>query len=144
MTRERRAGLALAMGLFWSCFLCGDGRGAQPRLYKLHIESQPLNGALLEFARLTGVQILFFSYLAEGLHAPQLDGTYTIATAMTVLLSESNLTFRMINPRTLEIVPVEPTPTDRDPAGLFGKATPSTAPDRGGSRCSAQKEFTCM
>src|ERR1700744_2421854 len=105
MTRRRRAGLALALGLFWSCFFCIDARGVQPRVYKLHIDSQPLNGALLEFARQTGIQILFFSYIAEGRHSPALDGTYTVAAAMTALLAESHLTFRMINPRTIEIVP---------------------------------------
>lgn len=131
MIRERGASLALAMGLFWSCFLCGDGRGAPPRVYELRIESQPLNGALLEFAHLTGVQILFFSLLTEDLHAPALNGRYTIETAMTALLSESNLTFRMINSRTIEIVPIQPPPADRHLMDPLCEATPSTAPDRG-------------
>ncbi len=59
-----------------------------------------------EFARQTHIQIIFFSRLTEGLEAPGLDGQYTIANALGVLLEGSKLTFRVINPKTIEIRPL--------------------------------------
>jgi iron complex outermembrane recepter protein len=98
-----RARLALALvctGLF-----PGAMRGAEPA-YTLHIASQPLDGALQEFARQTGIQIIFFSYLTDGQRAPALDGTYTVDVAMNALLAGSMLTFRWVNAKTIEIRPV--------------------------------------
>ena len=99
-------GLAVAVGLVWGCFLCGDIRSAAPPVYTLHIASQPLDAALQDFARQTGLQILFFSRLTDGRRSAALDGMYTIDAAMTGLLSESKLTYRSINARTIEIVPL--------------------------------------
>jgi len=121
LERKRRAGLAVAMGLFWSCFFCYDARGATPRLLTLHIEGQPLDGALLEFARQTGIQVLFFSRLAEGRRSPPLNGTYTLEAAMAALLSESDLKYRVINARTIEIIPAPPAAPGRRSGRLFGK-----------------------
>ncbi len=97
------------MGLFFSCVFCGEARSAAPRYFTLHIESQPLDGALLEFARQTGLQVLFFSRLTEGQQAPALDGMYTLDAAMTELLSMADLKYRTINARTIEIVPAHRT-----------------------------------
>jgi iron complex outermembrane receptor protein len=98
-TRSRaRLALALACaGLF-----PGAMRSAEPA-YTLHIGSQPLESALQEFARQTGIQIIFFSYLTDGQRAPALDGTYTVDVAMNALLADSMLTFRWVNAKTIEI-----------------------------------------
>ena len=96
-----RARLALALvcaGLFPGA-LCG----AEPAAYTLHIGSQPLDSALQEFARQTGIQIIFFSYLTDEQRAPALDGTYTVDGAMNALLAHSMLTFRWVNAKTIEI-----------------------------------------
>ena len=116
---RRGVGLAVAMGLVWSCFLCNSVWSAAPTVYWLRIDSQSLDGALQDFARQTGMQILFFSRLTDGRHSAVLDGMYTIDTAMTALLSESKLTYRLINAKTIEIVAIPAAPADRKAGRLF-------------------------
>ena len=98
-SRARLALVLVCAGLFPNA-LRG---GAEPAAYKLHIASQPLDSALQEFARQSGIQILFFSYLTDGQRAPALDGTYTVDEAMNALLADSMLTFRWVNAKTIEI-----------------------------------------
>jgi outer membrane receptor for ferric coprogen and ferric-rhodotorulic acid len=95
-----RARIALALvcaSLFPGAMLSAE------RAYTLHIASGPLDSALQEFARQTGIQILFFSYLTEGQRVRALDGTYTVDVAMNALLADSALTFRWVNGKTIEI-----------------------------------------
>jgi hypothetical protein len=73
-------------------------------VYTLHIDSQPLDMALQELARQTGMQILFFSHLTGSRRSMALDGKYALDAALADLLSQSNLTYRMVNARTIEIV----------------------------------------
>jgi hypothetical protein len=100
-----RVGVAVVLGLVWASVFQGSGRGAEPAVYTLHIASQPLDSALQDFARQTGVQIIFFSSLTDGRRAPALDGDYSLDAAMTALLAESTLTFRRVNAKTIEIEP---------------------------------------
>ena len=102
-SRGRRA---VAVALMCSGFFPGALRGAEPAAYTLHIASQPLDGALQEFARQTGIQIIFFSHLTDGQRAPALDGKYTVDAAMNALLAGSMLAFRRVNVKTIEIRPL--------------------------------------
>jgi hypothetical protein len=77
----------------------------EPVRYNFKIDSQPLATALQQFAKQSGVQIIFFSQVTEGLQAPALNGSYTISGALEMLLSSSHLIFRVINPKTIEIRP---------------------------------------
>jgi hypothetical protein len=52
--------------------------------YQLQIAGQPLDAALREFARQSGIQLVFFSRLTEGYQAPALQGEYTLRGALTV------------------------------------------------------------
>jgi hypothetical protein len=97
-SRARLALVLVCAGLFPDAL-----RGAEPAAYKLHIASQPLDSALQEFARQSGIQILFLSYLTDGQRAPALDGMYTVDVAMNALLADSMLTFRWVNAKTIEI-----------------------------------------
>jgi iron complex outermembrane recepter protein len=97
----------LALALVCAGLLPGAVRAAEPAAHTLHIARQPLEGALQEFARQTGVQIIVFSILTDGQRAPALDGTYTIEEAMKALLADSMLTFRRVNDRTIEIRPLQ-------------------------------------
>jgi hypothetical protein len=101
-----RAGLVMALGLLWMLLFQCHVRAAEPVVYTLHIASQPLDSALQEFARQTGVQILFFSHLTDGQRAPALDGSYSVDAAMRALLADSELTFRRVNAKTIEIGPL--------------------------------------
>ena len=76
---------------------------SEPPRYHFKIDSQPLGTALQEFAKQSGVQIIFFSQVTEGLQAPALNGSYTISGGLALLLSGSHLFFRVINPKTIEI-----------------------------------------
>lgn len=69
----------------------------------LRIAAQPLDEALQEFARQSGVQVIFFSKLTDGVHSPGANGKYTLHEAMEALLAGSGLSFRIINSRTVEI-----------------------------------------
>jgi hypothetical protein len=95
---------AIIMGIAWTCCLYSAAHGASSPIYTLHIEPQSLDGALQEFSRQTGIQIIFFSYLTDGRHSEGLDGMYTVGAAMEVLLSGSELTYRSINRKTIEII----------------------------------------
>ena len=102
-----RARLAVALALVFAGLLPRAMRGAEPAAHTLHIASQPLDSALQEFARQSGVQIIFISYLTDGQRAPALDGTYTVDAAMKALLAGSMLTFRRVNAKTIEIRPLQ-------------------------------------
>jgi iron complex outermembrane receptor protein len=71
--------------------------------HDLRIERQPLARALQEFAKQSGVQIIFFSSIARGREAPPLHGRFTTAAALEQMLQDSQLTFRQINTHTIEI-----------------------------------------
>ena len=100
-----RSRARLALALVCAGFFPGAMRGEE-HAYTLHIASQPLDSALQELARQTGIQIFFFSYLTDGQWAPALDGTYTVDVAVTALLTDSMLTFRWVNAKTIEIRPL--------------------------------------
>lgn len=70
---------------------------------ELRITAQPLDEALQEFARQSGMQVIFFSALTEGIQSPEVKGKYTVAAALKELLAGSGLSFRVINSRTVEI-----------------------------------------
>lgn len=101
-TGKRRASVAVLAGLLCALAL-QSARSAAPA-YTLHIESQALDTALQEFARQTGMQVLFFSRLTEGRRSRALDGKYSLDAALSALLSQANLTYRIVNARTIEIV----------------------------------------
>ena len=103
--------LAMVLGLVCAV-VWGNVRSDEPAVYTLHIESQPLDGALREFARQTGMQILFFSDITNGLRSAAVDGKYTVERAMTTLLSGSKLTYRLINSKTIEVAPMRTGPAN--------------------------------
>jgi outer membrane receptor for ferric coprogen and ferric-rhodotorulic acid len=109
--------------------------GAEPTKCNLKIDSQPLGTALQEFASQCAVQIIFFSQITEGLRAPSLHDSYTVSGALQTLLSGSHLTFRVINPKTIEILPLTSTgPPDKASGHVEGgrpKADTHEANDRG-------------
>src|ERR1700743_3107318 len=76
---------------------------ASPR-YGLSIPAGlALDEALQELARQTGIQLVFFSNITAGRHAPKLSGEYTLTAALTLLLEGSDLTFRQVNEHTVEV-----------------------------------------
>ena len=100
---DGRRRLLLFVGLGWAFIRGRVSKGAEPVKYHLQITAQPLDSALQEFARQSGVQVVYFSQITDGLAAPALDGRYTLEGAIRVLLGQSGLTLRVINPKTVEI-----------------------------------------
>lgn len=74
-----------------------------PVQYDFRIEAQPLGQALQEFARQSGVQLIFFSEVTDGLESPALNGRFTAEAALERLLSGSELTAHSLNATTIEV-----------------------------------------
>lgn len=69
----------------------------------LDIKSQPVGAALNALAQQAGIQVLFYSDVSNGLKAPALSGTFTPDEALIQLLSNTDLTYSYVNPRTVAI-----------------------------------------
>src|SRR6202044_3766875 len=87
----------------WTPGSIGAAPSAESAKDDFKIDSQPLATALQELAKQSGVQIVFFSQITEGLRAPALKGQYTLLGALETLLAGSRLTFRVIDRHTIEI-----------------------------------------
>ena len=127
--------------LLWSFFiaagcapgLIGAAPSNEPARYAIKIDSQPLGTALQALAKQSGVQIIFFSQITEGLRAPALEGQLTVSAALERLLAPSRLTFRVLNPKTIEIRPpdADNSQGQRDaPAAKGGKTRVPLDPHR--------------
>jgi outer-membrane receptor for ferric coprogen and ferric-rhodotorulic acid len=123
--------------LLWSVFfaagcapgLIGAAPSTEPAKYHIEIDSQTLGTALQELAKQSGVQIIFFSQIAEGIRAPALEGQFTVSAALERLLAHSRLTFRVINPKTIEILGAGSSQSQGDaPAVKGGKARAAAEP----------------
>ena len=95
----------LAIAAAWTPAFAMPADSVEPARYDLKIERQSLSSALQEFAKQSGVQIIFFSKVTDGFEAPSLSGKYTAAAALTKLLNDSQLTFKELNPKTIEVQP---------------------------------------
>jgi hypothetical protein len=113
ITSSGRLALAMVAMLFAAVLPLDRAGGDEPRVYLLRIPSQSLQGALLEFTRQSGLQIIFFSDLIHGQRSAELNGSYTLDAAMTTLLAKSGLTFKILNSRTVEINPPPEAPAPR-------------------------------
>ena len=113
--------------------ICAAGASAESggaARFDLKIGSQPLEQALQEFARQSGLQILFFSQVTAGLRAPALAGEFTLQGALDRLLGGSGLSYRVINADTVAIrqsVSGAP-PGITAAAGSAAKPSPTDAP----------------
>ena len=59
--------------------------------FKLKIASQPLLKAIKALSATTGLDVLYFSDIADGVVSAPLDGTYTARTALARILRNTNL-----------------------------------------------------
>ena len=70
---------------------------------QLDIASQPLGDALSRLAEAAGVQVVFYSEVAEGVMAPHLAGSYTVRDALDRLLADTPLEYEFLSEHTLSI-----------------------------------------
>lgn len=100
-----------ARGGLFALFACFAGaahggvvaKAVEQTTFDLRIVAQPLDEALQEFSRQTGVQVIFFSKVTNGIRSPGANGKYSLDEALKALLAGSGLSFRVINTRTVEI-----------------------------------------
>jgi iron complex outermembrane recepter protein len=102
-------GARWAVGLFALAQLVSAAANAaepaKPPLITLDIKRQPLGDALNELARQSGLQIVLYTQVGEGMSAPTLLGRYTAESALEKLLNGTALDYQFINPRTVAIEP---------------------------------------
>jgi outer membrane receptor protein involved in Fe transport len=92
-----------------------------PATVMLHIGAAPIGDALNEFAKQSGLQVVLYSELAQGLTAPALEGTFTPRDALDRLLARTNLAYEFINPRTVAVrQKAGGSAKDTDPEGRAG------------------------
>lgn len=75
---------------------------AQPA-YRLSIDALPMDEALNEFARQSGLQIVLQTEEVRGLRAPKLEGTLTARDALRKLLADSGLAYEYLNEHTVAV-----------------------------------------
>src|SRR5262245_53675042 len=95
--------------------LCGIGlallatlvRGEPVAQKPIHLDvpAQPLNRALNAFAEQSGLRIVFYTDVAEGVTSHPLIGSLTPEKALKILLADSNLQYEFVDERTVTIVP---------------------------------------
>ncbi len=67
------------------------------------LEAQTLNAALRAFSEQTGLQVIYTAEISEGLMSPGIQHPKTNVEALTQLLSQTALSFKFINHRTVTI-----------------------------------------
>src|SRR5262245_52915528 len=92
---------------------------------EIRLPAQPLEVALQQLADQSGIQIVYFSKLAEGHEAPALEGDYPPDTALALLLKGTELTFSHLNPMTVEVRAVSPL---RRTSAQVNEAPPTPTP----------------
>lgn len=105
MPRQARimVGTVACMAAWLQPFATSSAADTASREHDLQIERQPLARALQEFAKQSGIQIIFFSDIATGREVLPLHGRFTIAAALEQMLIDSQLTYRQINDNTIEV-----------------------------------------
>ncbi|HEY2402596.1 MAG TPA: secretin and TonB N-terminal domain-containing protein, partial [Steroidobacteraceae bacterium] len=104
----------------------GEVSGARP----IRLPAQPLDQALQQLADQSGIQIVYFSKLAEGHEAPALDGNFPPDAALALLLKGTELTFSHLNPMTVEVRAVSPLRRTSAQVGEPVPPAPAPAPKR--------------
>jgi len=87
--------------------------------YKVELAAQPLSEALKSLADQTGLQVVFFSEVTDGVHSVALNGEFTSDAALDELLADSGLSYEYINDKAVTIRPVS---EDHD----LGKSQPAS------------------
>jgi outer membrane receptor protein involved in Fe transport len=80
----------------------------------LRIEPQPIGDALNEFGRQSGLHVILYSKLGQGLRSPRLAGSYTRDAALTALLQGTGLRYESLDEKTVAILPGVPSNAGAD------------------------------
>jgi len=86
-----------------SFVLASSTAWSAPPTYDFDIRGASLDSALKQFAAQSGLQVAYFTRLAQGRSAPSVSGTLTAEDALRQLLDTNGLTFERIDANTLAI-----------------------------------------
>ncbi len=89
--------------LAFACAVACVSAAAAASSHRLEVPAQSLATALNELARQSGVQIIYFSEIADDLVAPALIGAYTVQQALSTLLDKTGLKFVIVDDATVFI-----------------------------------------
>lgn len=101
--------------------------GAEERLaindapIDFHIPAQPLASALQAYGERTGIQVLYESTSAAGRRSIAVEGAYTPADALNLMITGSDLKVRYIRPDAITLAP-PPADANEPPASPLGAA----------------------
>ena len=70
----------------------------------LKIAQQPIGDALNEFARQSGLHIVLYSDVVQGVMSPRLEGEYTPDDALEMLLAHTGLHYEYLDTRTVAVL----------------------------------------
>ena len=98
-------------------------------VYSLSIGRAPLDAALQEFARQSGLQVMYFSSITQGVTTTELSGHFTLDAAMSRLLADSGLGYRVVNSLTVQVIQLPPEGARK--AAPIAKTRPARAAEVG-------------
>jgi len=98
-------GICLSMVALCGAAARAETPAALAKTVTVDIKSQPIGAALNELARQSGMQVIFYSDVTQGIEAPAIAGTVTPEAALRALLSNTGLTYSYVNPRTVLVQP---------------------------------------
>lgn len=78
----------------------------------LNLASQPLEDALHEFSRATGLKVMLYTDLGRGIISPRVSGTLTPGAALGLLLKGAALRFEYLDAQTVAVLPLDDQKTD--------------------------------
>ncbi|MBL8269855.1 TonB-dependent siderophore receptor, partial [Steroidobacter sp.] len=106
MTIRARKLASLIGAMCLSAASLAGAAGAPPM--QLNIAAQPIDDALREFGRQSGLQVFLASVEGVGVTASAVNGSYTPTEALQKLLSNTGLRYEYIDERTIAIRPIAP------------------------------------
>jgi iron complex outermembrane receptor protein len=126
----------VAQRLVWMLILCaaaslavGQRMQSQHTVDKailLNLAPQPLQDALHQFSRDTGLNIMFLTDMVRGINSPHVSGTLTPEAALELLLKDAGLRFKYLDPKTIVVLPAREQQFDSDPRSMSRLDTDAT------------------
>ncbi|MBL8268521.1 TonB-dependent siderophore receptor [Steroidobacter sp.] len=100
--RHSALAMAVSMALLTAAPVASAQQGQQQPI-ALTIEAAPVGDALNELARLTGLQIMLFADVSQGITTTKLTGTYTPTAALDKLLQGTGLRYEFISANSVAV-----------------------------------------
>jgi len=73
----------------------------------LNIPAQPIESALIEFSRQTGLHVMLYSDYAKDITSPRLAGMYTPARALEELLAHTGLRYEYLDSQNVAVLSMQ-------------------------------------